>query len=154
MKRIKRILGIIGVGIGVPILITVILSACGGSSDDGGNGEATSVMDREADISVSAIRLYQKYDQNEVAADEKYKGKILEVSGVVDEVGTDILDKVYVALKTTTGKYNVISVQCYFPESRKNQAGQLSSGQQVSINGKCEGKPAINVELKDCFVVQ
>jgi len=32
-------------------------------------------------ISITAIRLYEIYEQNELAADENYKGKVISVNG-------------------------------------------------------------------------
>src|SRR5262249_35052047 len=81
----------------------------GGSSSGGGSSKAS----EPAPISVSASTLFSDYDANEVAADEKYKDKILLVNGTVDDIKKDIMDTMYVTLKTSNP---ILSVQCYFDD--------------------------------------
>src|SRR3954468_1002371 len=49
------------------------------------------------DINVTADELVQAYKANEVAADQRFKGKILLVSGTVDTIGKDVMDTPYVS---------------------------------------------------------
>jgi hypothetical protein len=101
-----------------------------------------------APISVTATTLYHDYEGNEVAADEKYKGKTLAVSGTVDSIGKDISDTMYVTL--SSGKqYSITSVQCIFGDEHKSALARLSKGQKVTVKGRCDGKFG-NVLLRDC----
>ncbi|HEX8919916.1 MAG TPA: hypothetical protein VF766_00470 [Pyrinomonadaceae bacterium] len=103
-----------------------------------------------APIPVTATALYQDYEANEVAADEKYKGKTLAVSGTVDSIGKDITDTMYVTLNS--GKqYSITNVQCMFDDEHKNALSRLSKGQKITIKGRCDGKLG-NVFLKDCVL--
>lgn len=100
-------------------------------------------------LSLTASELYQAYEDNEVAADKKYKGTTIEVSGIIQEIAKDIVDKEpYVALKA--GGNELATVRCYFPKERENTVAQLSKGQKVTIEGKCEGKNITAVVLKGC----
>lgn len=98
-------------------------------------------------IPVSASHLIAEYKANEVAADERYKGRLLAVSGTVDTIGKDILDSMYVTLSSGE-QYSITTVQCFFDDSSKSQLSGLSKGQQVTIVGVCDGKFG-NVSLKD-----
>lgn len=40
------------------------------------------------------------YENNEVGADNQYKGKLIEVTGIVDNIKKDIFDNLYVTLGT------------------------------------------------------
>lgn len=94
---------------------------------------------------VSAEELFGAYKANEVAADLKYKGQRISVSGTVESIGKDILDKPYVTVET--GEFG--SVRCMFPKSSERMLAGLSIGSRIIVNGKCAGK-MMNVLLTDC----
>ena len=85
---------------------------------------------------VTATKLYTEYDDNEVAADLKYKDKVITVSGVVDDIAKDILDDIYVTLK---GDEYFGTVQCFFSDSHTNKAASLKKGDRLTIKGLCTG---------------
>ena len=97
---------------------------------------------------LSATQLYSEYDANEVAADQKYKGKVIVVSGIIDDIGKDILDDIYVTLK---GAEYFGSIQCFFSDAHVSKAAQLQKGQKLSVKGRCDGK-MMNVLLRGCIV--
>ncbi len=47
----------------------------------------------ETSIKVAADTLYQAYDDNQIDADGKYKGRTLSISGTVQDIKNDILDE-------------------------------------------------------------
>jgi hypothetical protein len=99
---------------------------------------------------VSATTLYSDYEANEVAADEKYKGKVLEVSGTINSIGKDILNTPYVALTTN----NVIStVQCMFEKSEADKLVELKKNTKITVHGEIQGKLG-NIVLKNCEIVK
>jgi heat shock protein HslJ len=112
-------------------------------------GGETLTVTADGIIKVPAKVLWLAYEANEVTADEVFKGKTLEVTGKVDRIAKDILDKMYVTLKVKD--YSITSVQCLFPDSEKEALTQLSPNKMVTIKGKCNGKFG-NVLLKDCVV--
>lgn len=93
---------------------------------------------------LSAAALLRDYMANGIAADAKYKGKPLRVSGPVKSIGTDFSGRPYVALDAEN---LVLSVQCYFAEAHRAQAAALSQGQPVVVRGLCYGK-TINVIIE------
>lgn len=101
--------------------------------------------------SIAAPLLVAEYDRNEVAADQKYKGRRLIVEGVVEDVGKDILDDMYVTLAASDSTFR--SVQCYFSTRHENVLASLQPGQYVRLIGRCDGVFG-NVHLKDCKLVE
>jgi RecG-like helicase len=101
------------------------------------------------DIKISARALHAAYEANEVAADNQYKGKILAVTGTVEDIAKDFLDKPYVTLNVGTFFQ---SVHCYFSGKENNILAQLKKNQRVTIIGKCDGFVMLSVMMKNCEV--
>jgi len=97
-------------------------------------------------VEITAPQLYQAYQANEIAADEKYKDKIIQVSGRIRDIGNDLMDNPYITL---VGDQYFGDVQCFFNE--KSVVANLSKGQQITVLGICDGL-MINVLLNDCVV--
>ncbi len=85
--------------------------------------------DSNPSVTISASKLYKEYNENEIAADEKYKGKIIEVTGVIRDIGNDIMDNAYITL---VGNEYFGDIQCYFNE--KSVVAKLSKGKDTELN--------------------
>lgn len=110
----------------------------------------TTPVDPYADaIVITAEDLFAAYDENEVAADNQYKGKLLKVTGVINDIGKDILDDTYITLDT--GEF-IFSVQCYFKGDDADALAALTKGQTVTLVGKCDGM-SMNVVMKKCEII-
>ena len=92
------------------------------------------IADRPIDVRVTATRLMEDYENNTVAANQQYNGKVLAVSGTVEAVsgGTEG-DALYVELRT--GDLSFISVRCYFSPSRIDEVIAINKGDRVSLRG-------------------
>ena len=109
------------------------------------------VTSQDAELKVTAIKLYNDYESNEIAADKKYKDHIIQVSGIVEEVSeVPIVGGLCVTL--TGGEYGEARIQCIFPSKEKDQLSNLEKGQKVKIKGKCNGKP-MYVGLVGCVLM-
>jgi hypothetical protein len=141
--------------LGAFVVLIIIIAALGGggsSSTDNttGGGGTTQERPSEEAMVVTATQLYAAYKTNEVAADNTYKGKLLEISGTIDTIGKDILDSPYVALKT--GEV-FGSVQCMLSDEAIAQAGSLTPGAKITLRGRGNGY-LLNALVKDCDIVQ
>jgi len=135
---IKNVVSLIG--------LTIFLILAVGSTDE--SSVEKDVSTQSASYSISAQQLYADYKANEVAADKRYKGKILEVYGEIDNIGKDITDTIYITLK---GDKYFGSVQCFFSKDHEYQVANLSKGQFVTVKGKCDGK-MMNILLRGCIL--
>ena len=105
----------------------------------------------EAAIEVTAKDMLQEYDENEVKADEKYRDKLVTVTGKINDVGKDILDDAYVSVGTGD-EYEFTTVQCYFSdEGELEKVGDLKKGEEITLTGTCDGL-SMNILLKDCVL--
>ena len=101
-------------------------------------------------VEITSKELSSEYDKNEVAADNKYKGKTVRVTGKVEDIGKDFMDEVYITME---GKDLFQGVQVYFDDSSGDEkAATLEKGQEVTIEGECDGM-LINVQIIDANFV-
>ena len=91
--------------------------------------------------------LFRQYEANQVAADAKYEDRILQVTGIVDSIGKDILGRIYITFKVDGEQ--IFSVQCFFEDRFKDEVARLKKGQKTVLIGKCRGKLG-NVLLVGC----
>jgi hypothetical protein len=98
-------------------------------------------------VEVSATRLASDYKENEVNADELYRGKVLRVSGVVDSIKKGITDKPYVVIKTDN---QFMGVHANFDDSAGLSG--LAAGKQITV--RCIGNNVVmgSPMLKDCVL--
>ena len=99
-------------------------------------------------VRVTAEQLVSDYEANEVAADEKYKGRKLFVPGIVERIAKDFFGTPYVVLEAG-GKYSLTGVQCMFDDGHTGPLANLQKGQRVDVTGKCIGK-GMTVLLTGC----
>ena len=102
---------------------------------------------------VTAEQLFAEYEANEIAADVKYKGNIVVVTGTVSDIGRDFLNEnPYIILVAggLLGAMALAGVECKFPESEEAGIASLSKGEAITVTGKVEGKTFIGVELSGC----
>ncbi len=95
------------------------------------------VQSQAASYTLSAEQLFAEYDSNEVAADSKYKDKVVVVSGVIQDIGKDIMDDAYIIIG---GMGFLDGVQCTFTEGQEASIAGLSKGQRVTVKGMVLGK--------------
>ncbi len=131
----------------------VLVLACGSPKQSTPSGSASPPPTTETPaappIAITALALARAYEDNEVAADGKYEGKVLVVSGTVESIDT-VFGTTSVTLK---GKnMSIVSVQCFFDDSHKGAIANLKKGQKITVQGTCDGK-SLNVHLKDCAII-
>jgi hypothetical protein len=102
------------------------------------------------DYTLTAVELDREFNQNKFAAESKYKGKVVEVSGTVERVGDDV--KKYRLTLELTG-FDGMTVDCDFSTTKKSELAALKPGTAVTVRGKCIGTRDDYVTLEDCVIV-
>lgn len=158
----KRIIGII---------LLIFLALCGigllssifGEDDsnvtDGGVSSSYNEVENNANdapeieyIEVTANDLWNAFDENEVAAEEKYNGKPVKVTGVISEINSaGTLTSASILLRADNAFIGC--VQCNFNSSNAKALADLQKGQSVTITGTCGKLSITNVMITGCEVV-
>jgi hypothetical protein len=101
------------------------------------------VSSKTPSYTLTADELFSEYKADEVAADNKYKGKVVLVSGPIRQNGK-FMRTAYIVIG---GHGFLDGVQCMFGESAG--VASLSIGSQVTVKGEVGGKKG-NVLLRNC----
>jgi hypothetical protein len=104
-------------------------------------------------IQVTAASILAAYEDNAIAADQKYKDKILDISGPIDDFGEDIMGTKYLTLSDSS-EYSFETIRCMFSDEHVNQLATLKKGQTITARGKSDGKLIINVVIRGCSIVK
>lgn len=102
---------------------------------------------------LDATDLWIAYNSgNSVAADLKYKGKTLTVTGIVTSIRSDIFGKPTILF----GMNMFFGIEASFDKSYASQVASLSPGQMITVIGVCDGQlsAGLNIELKSASVVK
>jgi hypothetical protein len=137
-------------------IIWAVVAAVGGSiylirAATARNREEQIAAKLDAPVSsLEADALYATYAENSVRADRLFKGQAVEVKGIVNSIGSDLLDAPYIGI----GKGLTGGVQCRFPKSRSGKVANVVRGGKVTVRGIVNGLTAIGaVDLTDCLIV-
>lgn len=107
---------------------------------------------RQPTETVTIGELVKAYESNELAADNKYKGKWLLVVGKVDSIKKDILDDPFVIIGS--GKQlEIVQGQAYFDDAEQSVLASLEKGQTIGVVCKGDGL-LMNVQLRDCLLMR
>ena len=115
------------------------------------SNENSNKKQMEPELSISATELINAYKENEVKADKMYKGKIVEVNGIVDAIDSGIDDKAIVRL-SDGDKFSIYTVSCYIDDENQDNACELKKGENVTIIGEANGEIAGEPVIKDCKI--
>lgn len=127
------------------VLIYLVLGCSGKAS----NTAATAPASDAKPIAVDAKVLTKEYDTNDLAADGKFKGKLLAVSGKIESIA-ETMGNVTVHVE---GHNVVLDVICSFEADQRDAVSKLKKGQATTLIGTGDGLTAgLYVGLNKCKV--
>ena len=97
---------------------------------------------------INVSQILSDYESNEVAADNKYKGKIVRVTGVVNSIKKDLMDHPYLNI-SRDGEVDLPMFQASFDKSMNKTLGSISKGSVVTVTCKIDGL-MMHVIGEDC----
>ena len=115
------------------------------------SNENSNKKQMEPELNISATELINAYKENEVKADKTYKGKIVEVNGIVDGIDSGISDEAIVRL-SDGDEFSFDDVICYIDNDNQDNACELKKGENVTIIGKADGEIIGEPVIKDCKI--
>jgi hypothetical protein len=99
------------------------------------------------DVRATARQIFRTYTDNEVAGDEKFKGKAIAVTGTTIRVGKDISGDIYLLLE---GGGLITNVQAFLADETLAEADQLRPGRPIQLICQGDGMTLAFPMLKDC----
>lgn len=101
-----------------------------------------------APVSVTAYDLTAAYKANEIAADERFGNRQLQVAGTVERI-----EETMGSMQVTLAGNEMIDVLASIAESDRAKVSKLSKGQMVTIVGANDGMTlGLYVGLSDCVI--
>ena len=143
-SRAKKIFGWIAAGFVLLVIIGLL------ARDAKKSSEPPAPMNDAPELRIEARQIVADYTANEVLADQKYKGKLIEVTGAIDSISKDLFDRPFVTVGS--GEELELTVQCSLRNDQEGNAAKLFKGETVRVRGHCGGK-MMNVQFDDCVVV-
>ena len=138
----------------IGLSLIAMASACGVSEEEAEQAEID-IAGAPIEVRVTALQLAEDYEANEVAANLKYDGKVLAVSGTVETVsGGDSGEAYYVDL--STGSFSLTSIRCHFSESHLGDITAIRKGDSVTLRGKGderEDRDPFTIDVIGCSVI-
>lgn len=147
------------------IVIGVIGALAGGDTDTPSQQQANTnnnesqqsqpeQTQQQAAMEVVAADLIAEFDSNQLAAEEKYKGKQVKFSAKVANISEDILGAPFLSLEPESAEeyYFGTTIKCDFKE--KSELTSLSKGQTATVEGKLDTQSLGIITIKDCKIVQ
>ncbi|MFC7419365.1 hypothetical protein ACFQNF_05680 [Iodobacter arcticus] len=101
-------------------------------------------------LAVTAKTLGKAYEDNEAAADQQYKDKVLEVSGSIKSITKGPFDEVVVELKSGN---DFLGVQAKLNKTDEAKAGQLKKGQAIKLHCTGAGEVTSIPMLDECTIL-
>ena len=148
-KAMPWIIGFVAIVLCIAIAFAVDSFLQGGLNI--GSQKAPSAIEDEIATEITAEQLSSAYAADETAADQLYKGNLLEVTGKVNSVNKNLMGVYFV--KLSGGGIEAWEIQCMFDEQYGSVVEQLQQNDVVTIMGICDGY-YMSIKMKDCVLVE
>ena len=94
------------------------------------------IKSKDAVETISAVALYEAYSNNEKRANRKYTGKVIQLSGEIDEIYPDENNAPVVVLRSNSG--DLVSVVT-LESSQEKKIASYKEGDQITVKALCSG---------------
>jgi len=109
--------------------------------------------DSPVDYRVTVTEIINEFDDNKLAAKEKYKGSTIAVTGNVSSVDTSTSSSQLQVHLDGTWVSSWYGVLCYFPKGQKDDLLELSEGDRITVVGDYDRWNGLNaVWIKGCYI--
>ncbi|WP_438002681.1 hypothetical protein WME89_27380 [Sorangium sp. So ce321] len=103
-------------------------------------------------VRVPIQKLLAEYKDNEVRADEQFKGKVIQTTGVAVGIEKDFLD--HIIVRVGSGRaLDMTTAWFYIGDQSAKAASALSKGSKVTIRGRVDGLTLGNVICRNAEIV-
>ena len=123
MKAIIRIVAAIVIILGIVYVVVL-------------NGPQSNIKSKAADVTIDAAMLYDSFTNDEAMAEANYSGKVIIVSGIIDELYQDENKDPVIVLRSDQGAVvAVVSLE----KSEAEKVSVYQEGDDITIKAMCNG---------------
>jgi len=101
---------------------------------------------------IDAYDIIKDYVDNTVVADTKYRNKTLEIQGVVNDIGKDLIDVPFLTLRGS--KFTFQAMRCNFSKADEPILANVFKNQEIVVRGKIAGEKLGTVLVTGCEIVK
>lgn len=105
----------------------------------------------EPAVTATVAEILKAYGDNELAADKKYKGKVVEITGVLSAIAEGMSGNPELTLAADELSFE--RVECALTKADTDKALELKTGQTLVVRGIGDGV-FFNVEFDPCKIVK
>lgn len=140
----------------IALVVLIVIGALAGSgensstpsSNNNTESETTEQTTKET-VEVVTSDFIAEFDKNQLAAEQKYEGKIVKLTAFVDNISEDILGSPFLSLNPVNDEYYFdTSIKCTFADS--SALTSLENGQSVTVMGEFDSQDLGIIGLKNC----
>lgn len=141
--------------VAIASIVGVVILTGGG--DDAATTEDLSnqTVDQKSEkaMPVQAKTILKEFEENEAAADAKYDGKVLQVTGTIEKIDTEIFDEdEYVIQIAGGGQFEFFTVNA--DDQSQDDVASLKKGDKITVVGEFEDGGDVGVELANSTIVR
>ena len=138
--------------VGLVIFVILLLLSVGdktkpvvSTKKESAHSEVAKVVEVEKPIIVPAHKMCFDFSENAVAAKIKYKDKLVQVTGIVTDIVAGFGKGTSVVLND--------GINCCFDDNWTESIAKLTKGQELTIQGKCDGT-LMNILMGECKIIK
>lgn len=106
-------------------------------------------------IKVTANELWDDFNANEVAAEQKYKGKTVRITGVISDINSSsTFSSANILIKVDGYGSFLGCIQCNFNSKNATALANLSKGESVTVEGTCGKIATYNLMISGCRIIE
>ncbi len=141
---------------GIVLLVIIIIAIFSGNSSTTKQNkvattQSTKTVKKEI-VKVEINPFIKEFDDNQLAAEKKYKGKIIETSAYINNISEDIAGKPFLSLSPKASDYFGTSVKCNFND--KDVLTSLKNGEWVKVQGEFKSQDLGIIVLSGCKILK
>jgi len=142
-KTVKNLLKLAAIGIVVGLAVVYYVF----------NKPHRDVAGEKPSYTVQAKAIFSEYSEDEIAGNEKYGDKVIQVTGIIVDIvkeGTEVSIVLNDEMEGVSCALNTETI-----EKNKEKINSIKVGDIISLKGKCDGFDMImGVVLTQCYIVE
>jgi hypothetical protein len=110
------------------------------------------IPEQEPSFEVDAETIIKEYNNNAEKADQRYKNKIVQISGIVKNKGKDTSNNQYIGIGTEK-LIDARKIRCISSFDNDKTFKSIEIGSRITVKGKAAGF-LLNIQIEDCAIIQ